>query len=91
MEFDRTWSQFLLDSTIPTLLGRYNHRTSLDFVNRIVSIKRSTANLRDDEDDQTLINTVLQKVTQTIENESKLVKQSYQAKYTKITKRTNKK
>lgn len=37
----RTWSQFVLDATIPTLLGRLNHRTLSDFINRLVSIKRS--------------------------------------------------
>ena len=38
----RTWPQFVLDATIPTLLGRCNHRTLSDFINRLVSIKRST-------------------------------------------------
>jgi len=87
MEFDRTWSQFVLDSTIPTLLGRYNHRTPLDFINRILSIKRSTspstANLREYEDRQSLgtfMNNILQKLTQTVGNKSKPITERYRTK-----------
>jgi hypothetical protein len=87
MEFDRTWSQFVLDSTIPTLLGRYNHRTPLDFINRILSIKRSTspstANLREYGDRQSLgtfMNNILQKLTQTVGNESKPITERYRTK-----------
>ncbi|CAF1187331.1 unnamed protein product [Adineta ricciae] len=43
MKYDQTWNQFVLDATIPTLLGRYNHRTPDSFINRIVSIRRSIA------------------------------------------------
>ena len=38
----RTWPQFLLESTIPTLLNRYNHRNLNDFLNRILSSQRSS-------------------------------------------------
>ncbi|CAF4417752.1 unnamed protein product, partial [Rotaria magnacalcarata] len=42
-KFDQTWTQFLLNATIPTLLGRYNHRRPPDFINRTISIKGSTS------------------------------------------------
>ncbi|CAF4059544.1 unnamed protein product [Adineta steineri] len=74
MKFDRTWNQFILDVTIPTLLGRYNHRTPSDFINRIISIKYSTADFKEYENRQSLsilMNNILQKLTQTTENESK--------------------
>jgi hypothetical protein len=96
MEFDRTWSQFVLDATIPTLLGRYNHRKPLDFINRIVSIKRSTspstADLKGYEDEQSLatfINNILQKLTPSTGNESKPVTDQYKTKNSAMKKRAN--
>lgn len=93
IKFDRTWSQFILDATIPTLLGRLNHRTPIDFMSRIVSIKHSTspstANFREDQSLSTLINNVLQKLTQTIDNESEPIKNQHRTKYTKTKKRIN--
>ncbi|CAF0714356.1 unnamed protein product [Adineta steineri] len=74
MKFDRTWNQFILDVTIPTLLGRYNHRIPSDFINQIISIKYSTADFKEYENRQSLsilMNNILQKLTQTTENESK--------------------
>ncbi|CAF1083646.1 unnamed protein product [Rotaria sordida] len=76
IKFDRTWTQFVLNATIPTLLGRYNHRTPFDFINRTVSIKRSTsptiANHTEYKNNQSLtmlINNILQKLKQTVGNE----------------------
>ena len=71
MQFDRTWPQFLLDATIPTLFGRLNHRTSNDFTNRIISTKRSISpspddNHRDGQSIFFLIQNILRKLTQTI-------------------------
>jgi hypothetical protein len=79
--FDRTWPQFVLDATIPTLLGRYNHRTPLDFINRIISFKQSarlsTANMLEHTDGQSLsvlFNNVLQKLKQRVEIENEPTK-----------------
>jgi hypothetical protein len=81
---DRTWSQFVLDATIPTLLERLNYRTPLDFMNRIVSIKHSSssspANFREDQSLSILISNVLQKLKQTIGNESEPVKNQQKPK-----------
>ena len=38
----RTWPQFLLNSTVPTLLNRLNHRNFSDFLSRISSSQRSS-------------------------------------------------
>lgn len=79
---DRTWSQFILDATVPTLLARYNHRTPFDFINRIVSTKQSTSPTSAEYiDNQTLMNNVLQKLKQ--EDGNEIVKHQYKTKLKK--------
>ena len=98
-KFDRTWTQFVLDVTIPTLLERYNHRTPLDFINRIISIKRSTslstANLlghtTDGQSLSILFNNVLQKLKQDIGDKNDPTKARYKIKNQNIKKWTNEK
>ncbi|CAF5101860.1 unnamed protein product, partial [Rotaria sp. Silwood1] len=94
INFDRTWTQFVLNATIPTLLGRYNYRTPFDFINRTVSIKRltspTTANLTEHKDNQslaTLINNILQKLKQTVGNETEPLKDQHERKITGMKKR----
>ena len=76
MQSNRTWSQFLLDATIPTLLQRLNHRASVDSTNRIVSAKRSTSpspdNYRDGQSIFILIRNVLEKLTHTVNKSNEL-------------------
>ncbi|CAF3804719.1 unnamed protein product [Rotaria sp. Silwood1] len=98
INFDRTWTQFVLNATIPTLLGRYNYRTPFDFINRTVSIKRSTspttANLTEHKDNQslaTLINNILQKLKQTVGNETEPLKDQHERKVTGMKKRASQK
>ncbi|CAF3270711.1 unnamed protein product [Rotaria sp. Silwood2] len=96
INFDRTWTQFVLNTTIPTLLGRYNHQTPFDFTNRTVSIKQSTspttANLTEYKDNQslaTLINNILQKLKQTVGNETESVADQHERKFTRMKKQAN--
>ncbi|CAF4499179.1 unnamed protein product, partial [Rotaria socialis] len=77
-KFDQTWTQFLLNATIPTLLGRYNHRRPPDFINRIISIKGSTSptieNLIEQNANQSLailMNHIFQKLKQIIGDTTK--------------------
>ena len=77
MKYDQTWNQFVLDATIPTLLGRYNHRTPDSFLKRIVSIRRSIASATDvsKEDDsrqslEMFMNRVFQNLSQATGNEN---------------------
>ena len=77
----RTWPQFVLDATIPTLLGRFNHRTLSDFINRLVSIKRSTTPSTahilqqiDQEAVSKLISNVLEKLRLTTDQPNKQLK-----------------
>jgi hypothetical protein len=76
IKFDRTWSQFILDVTIPTLLGRYNHRAPFDFINRIVSTKQSASPTKDhfmrySQSVTVLMNNVLQKLNETENDQDK--------------------
>ena len=59
----RTWPQFLLDSTIPTLLNRFNHRNLNEFLSRFLSTQRSsspttTAELVEQVDQQIVTNLI---------------------------------
>ena len=74
---DQTWKQFVLNATIPTLLGRYNHRISYDFIHEIFSIKQSTypktvhhEELVDNQPLPILNHNILQKFKHTIGNET---------------------
>lgn len=76
-KYDRTWREFILNATIPTLLGRYNHRKPLNLINRTISTKRPinpmTKNLPEPTDEQFLVkfmNTIVQKLQQIFENKT---------------------
>ena len=40
--FDRTWPEFVLDATLPTLLGRYNHRSWFEPIDHLGSLHDTT-------------------------------------------------
>lgn len=65
-QYDQTWTQFILNNTIPILLNRLNHRTPSDFINRIISIKNSTnsspLNSLENKSSPNMINNILQKL-----------------------------
>ena len=41
-DIPQTWPQFLLHSTVPTLLNRLNHRSFIDFTHQTISTVQST-------------------------------------------------
>ena len=76
--FDRTWPQFVLDATVPTLLGRYNHRAwfeSNDHPRPLNDSTRSSPSQPPEHPDQQgaskLIEYVFQKLQRTVRNEAK--------------------
>lgn len=95
-KFDRTWTQFVLNSTIPTLLERYNYRLPLDFINQTVSIRQSISstpvNIFENQHNSsvtTLMHNIAQKLKQTGGNDIKSIRDSYDIKHMKIGQRKN--